>query len=138
MSESISAALDTTDKEVEEEYRSSEDEDFNPDAVATTTTAEDAESSESDSEVGRAPQHEADKKRKASRLGEENDDDGADLDFANSGDEATIRTAKRRRRKNKGQRKTGEDDDEDGDGNGYDEIGGEGGLVKTRAQRARE
>ncbi|KAI9802155.1 MAG: swr complex subunit [Piccolia ochrophora] len=100
----------------DEDYESSDDADFDPSA---TTAVDDAvSSSEDDDET--ATSKPTTKKRKVDRAGH---DDGADLDFDNSGDEATIR---------KGKRKRGAEAVEE------DEEGGEGGLVKTRAQRAKE
>jgi hypothetical protein len=93
----------------DEEYKSSEDEDFNPDAVEAPP--DDDLSSDEDE----APQpKKVSKKRKKAQI------DAEELD---SGDEATI-TELRKAKKPKA------DDDED--------SGGEGGLIKTRAQRRAE
>jgi hypothetical protein len=94
----------------DEEYKSSEDEDFNPEAVEAPPD-EDLSSDDQD-----APQQQkkVSKKRKKAQV------DAEELD---SGDEATI-TELRKAKKSKA------DDDED--------SGGEGGLIKTRAQRRAE
>lgn len=97
----------------EEEYKSSEDEDFNPDGLEAAQD-EDLSSSE-DEEVPQPKTKKAPKKRKKAQADAEEELD--------SGDEATI-TELRKSKK----RKT--DDDED--------SGGEGGLIKTRAQRKAE
>ena len=93
----------------DEEYKSSEDEDFNPDAVDAPP---DEDLSSDDDE---APQP-----KKVSRKRKKTQADAEELD---SGDEATI-TELRKAKKSKA------DDDED--------SGGEGGLIKTRAQRRAE
>ena len=93
----------------DDEYKSSEDEDFNPDAVEAPP--DDDLSSDEDE----APQpKKVSKKRKKAQT------DAEELD---SGDEATI-TELRKAKKSKAV------DDED--------SGGEGGLIKTRAQRRAE
>ncbi|CAD0106371.1 unnamed protein product [Aureobasidium uvarum] len=93
----------------DDEYKSSEDEDFNPDEV------EAAQDEDLSSDEDEAPQpKKASKKRKKAQT---------DADELDSGDEATI-TELRKAKKPKG------DDDED--------SGGEGGLIKTRAQRRAE
>ncbi|THZ75520.1 BCNT-domain-containing protein [Aureobasidium pullulans] len=97
----------------EEEYKSSEDEDFNPDGLEA---AQDEDLSSSEDEEALQPKtKKAPKKRKKAQVDAEEELD--------SGDEATI-TELRKSKK----RKT--DDDED--------SGGEGGLIKTRAQRKAE
>lgn len=93
----------------EEYYESEADEDFNPD-VAAKQKEEESSSSDEEGEDGKQGQK---KKRK-----EPDQDPG----FENSGDEATISKARKKRRK--------QPDDED--------EAGEGGLVKTRAQRKAE
>lgn len=101
----------------EEEYNTSEDEDFNPELAAKA----DAELSSSEDEAiagGKAS--------KRQRKGE------AELD---SGDEAMIQQldkAKRRKRKGKAP------DEDEGIIVFSDDEGGEGGLIKTRAQRQQE
>jgi predicted small lipoprotein YifL len=93
----------------DEEYKSSEDEDFNPDTVEAPPD-EDLSSDEDD-----APQQKkVSKKRKKAQT------DAQELD---SGDEATIIELRKAK-------KSKVDDDED--------SGGEGGLIKTRAQRRAE
>jgi len=98
--------------DAEDDYASSEDEDFNP--TTAEVDEEDVSSSSDDDDINDASR----KARKATKKRKQADD--GDLD---SGDEATIKEL-RRKKKRKG------DADED--------SGGEGGLVKTRAQRAAE
>jgi hypothetical protein len=101
---------DKSPTDPDEEYKSSEDEDFNPDAVDAPPD-EDLSSDEDD-----VPQQQ----KKVSKKRKKAQSDAEELD---SGDEATI-TELRRAKKAKA------DDDED--------SGGEGGLIKTRAQRRAE
>ncbi|KAG9191957.1 hypothetical protein G6011_10691 [Alternaria panax] len=103
----------------DDRYHESSDEDFNPDAVP----ALEASSSEDEDHVTiEPPQSKA--KRKAPA--------GQDLD---SGDEATIQAARRKRAKKRGNKGSKQDEDELIIS---DHEGGEGGLVKTRAQRRGE
>lgn len=99
--------------EEDEQYASSQDSDFAPDEapepVSDQSDAEDAE--------------EGEKKRKQSQPDGQAHDNGYD----NSGDEAIIAKGKKRRKRAE---EKGRPVDED--------EGGEGGLVKTRAQRAAE
>lgn len=97
----------------EEQYDSSADSDFAPDA------AKDQPSDQSDSDD--APEQPS-KKRKPAQAGTTVVDDGYD----NSGDETIIKKGEKRRKRARA--KGIEDDDEDG----------EGGLIKTRRQRAAE
>lgn len=98
---------------LEEEYNSASDEDFDP---SIRDQAADDGSSTSD-EGQRSTNYSSKKRRITPAIGDE---------FDNSGDDATIRKGKRKRRKGEAL------------GNLDDEAGGEGGLVKTRAQRAKE
>ncbi|KAI9829961.1 MAG: hypothetical protein M1819_005933 [Sarea resinae] len=100
----------------EEEYHSSEDEDFNPELAAAHVS-----DSSDDEDTAPSGKSSKPKKRKPTTAAEDEE-----IDFENSGDEATIRKGRRKKRKN------GNKADED------DEEGGEGGLIKTRAQRAVE
>lgn len=101
----------------QEPYASSEDSDFAPDTGAA------ADDSESDSEkVDTQPAAAAAVKPSKGLEG----DDAEDAGYDNSGDEAIIRKGARKRRK-------GKNDVVD-----EDEEGGEGGLIKTRRQRAAE
>ncbi|KAI9766884.1 MAG: swr complex subunit [Geoglossum simile] len=102
---------------------SEDDEDFNPDAIpsaAAESLLSDSDSDFSGNEV--TTKKPAGKKRKQANGGGE-----PEPEFA-SGDEATIRKGKRKKAKG-----AAADSDEDSDNQG-----GEGGLIKTRAQRARE
>ncbi|KAI9810748.1 MAG: swr complex subunit [Pycnora praestabilis] len=107
-----------TDRPTNEDYNSASDEDFDPTIAAKV---EDDISESSGDEDGNTPKTAKPQKRKVTTA------EDAELDFANSGDEATIRKGKRTKRK-----ADGEDADLD------EEDGGEGGLIKTRAQRAKE
>ncbi|KAF2274612.1 BCNT-domain-containing protein, partial [Westerdykella ornata] len=127
-------------------YHESSDEDFNP-AAAENAPSDDDDASTSDDNEEEAGKNNAaavkktqrGKKRKAAPFAEE--------EFA-SGDEVTIQAAAaaRKRRKNaakgkskgkgKGEEADGdEDEDEDLLSFSEDDEGGEGGLIKTRAQR---
>lgn len=98
----------------DEDYDSNEDEDFNPEA-APAADEDVSASSDSDDSDDNAPAAKKGKLKSAKRKAPDAVEE--DLD---SGDEATIKERKRKRRK-------GKDVDED--------SGGEGGLIKTRAQR---
>jgi len=104
---------------IEEKYDESADEDFNPDVAPV----EDTSSSEDEDHVTIEPTQ-----RRGKRKAPAEDD----LD---SGDEVTIQAARRKRSKKKG--KKGGKEDEDGF-IASDNEGGDGGLVKTRAQRRGE
>lgn len=105
----------------DEPYDSAEDEDFQLDDAGDESEV----SSASEGEGTTAP---ARKKRKA----DTGDQDAAELD---SGDEATIQKAKKKRRKAKKSKAKGADvDDDEVD---FDEEGGPGGFVRTRAMRSR-
>ena len=102
-------ALD--DDHDDHQYASSEDSDFAPnDAVDA--------SSDSGNEVTQKESH----KPQPGAV-----DDAGAADYDNSGDEAIIERGKKRRRRNKA-KGPGADDDDDA----------EGGLIKTRRQRAAE
>lgn len=94
----------------QEEYDENADEDFNPDKAAA-----DEDASSSEDEVAIAEPAKESKKRKTEATD--------DLD---SGDEATIREQKRKRKKKAAAQADAE------------ESGGEGGFVRTRAQRHAE
>ncbi|KAI1132946.1 bucentaur or craniofacial development-domain-containing protein [Nemania abortiva] len=102
---------------IDEDYASDDDSDFAP----TAAPAEDASESESDSEGDDGQPTIAAPKRK--RI----DADTAEGDLENSGDEAVIQKGKRRQKKVKRAHGDAEQDE-----------GGEGGLIKTRRQRAQE
>ncbi|KAF2431351.1 hypothetical protein EJ08DRAFT_184155 [Tothia fuscella] len=105
--------------EHDDDYKSAEDEDFNPEA-------QNAEPQDSSSEEDAAPKskHVKNQNRKRAR----HDDDVIDAEL-DSEDDKLIANAKKRRKK---QKKSGSE-------NGFsDESGGEGGLIKTRAQRRQE
>jgi hypothetical protein len=111
---------------VEADLDSSEDDDFNPGAIPPASDAEGL-SSDSDSDFGH--NEVTTKKPKGKKRKQANGGD-LDLELA-SGDEATIRKGKRRRQKKAKGAATDSDE-------ASDDQGGEGGLIKTRAQRARE
>jgi hypothetical protein len=100
---------------IDEDYASEDDSDFAPDAAPVEGELESESEADGDQLSSATP------KRKRP------DDDAAAEDFENSGDEAIIQKGKKRRKK---ARQT----DSDGDG----DEGGEGGLIKTRRQRAQE
>lgn len=100
----------------EDEYESSADEDFNPES-AEARQADQISSSDDDDD---AKTHNLTKRPLRGSTGQQDE-----LDFENSGDEATIQSGRRKKRK----RGTAVADEDEG---------GEGGLVKTRAQRRAE
>ncbi|KAK6505967.1 swr complex subunit [Arthrobotrys conoides] len=106
----------------DDEYHSSEDEDFNPDQQPTRNDGDNDESSYSESEEddNTKPARKT-SKRKAKDLPPPD----RDLVEDNSGDEAIMRGAREKRKKVE----TGDDDDNEGD---------EGPFIKTRSQKARE
>lgn len=98
----------------DEEYDSNDDEDFNPEAAPAAdddVSASSASDEEDETTTGAKKSKKKPTKRKAPEPTEE------ELD---SGDEATIKERKRKKRKGKERE---------------DDSGGEGGLIKTRAQR---
>ncbi|CAK7199962.1 swr complex subunit [Sporothrix eucalyptigena] len=105
----------------DENYASSEDSDFAPDAAPDAASAADSDSEdEAHDEAG----GETTKTQQARITASKRENPEAeDAGFENSGDEAIIGKGKKRRRK-------------DGDSDGED--GGVGGFVKTRNQRANE
>lgn len=118
-------AMEDTRLPSEDDYHSASDEDFNPDRPPAQHDSTASSSSDSDSEhVAPAPK----RKRREREPAAETDD----ANFENSGDEATIQSGRRgkKKRKTAGALKGGVDSDSD--------QGGEGGLVKTRAQRRAE
>jgi hypothetical protein len=96
------------------DYNSNEDEDFNPE-TAPAADEDVSASSDSDDEADNAPAAKKPKAKPNKRKTPDTIDEELD-----SGDEATIKERKRKRRK-------GKEAEED--------SGGEGGLIKTRAQR---
>jgi len=98
----------------EEDYASSEDEDFNPEATGAGEEDVSSSSEDEDTEGAKSETRKTAQKRKQDDLGE--------LD---SGDEE-VRVEQSKRKK----KRAGKADDED--------SGGEGGLIKTRAQRKAE
>ena len=103
----------------EEPYHSSSDEDFNPSALPA---ADDSSSSTSEDKVTLAITKSSQRKRKRKAP--------SPTDFG-SGDEATIQAARRWRNK----KRRGDRADNDEDILLSNDEGGEGGLIKTRAQR---
>jgi hypothetical protein len=101
---------------VDEKYHESSDEDFNPEVAPP----EEASSSEDEDHVTIEP---------TQRKGKRKAPADEDLD---SGDEVTIQAARKKRAKKKGKKGGKVDEDELIIS---DDEGGEGGLVKTRAQR---
>jgi hypothetical protein len=114
------AVLDLSEAEKEEEeenYHSASDEDFDP---TTAPTYDDVHAISSSDDEGEATAPKASSSSKRKHLAEQN---RSDLDFSNSGDEGIIKKGRRRAKKCGGQAHDDEDE------------GGEGGLIKTRAQR---
>lgn len=117
--------IEDTEIEDEQQYDEAADEDFNPeDGVGD----DDASSSEDEEEQKVDAPKRAGRKRKSEAINGELD----------SGDEATINERKSKKRRRKGETKgkpgataTGDDEDEE-------DSGGEGGLIRTRAQRLAE
>ncbi|KAL3419410.1 swr1-complex protein 5 [Phlyctema vagabunda] len=105
----------------DEEYASSEDSDFAPDAAPANVSEDSASESDGDDST---PVVTKPKKRKRTA-----DEEAEDLGIENSGDEAIIERGLKRQKKRgkKGKIRDIVEDD-----------GGEGGLVKTRSMRAQE
>jgi hypothetical protein len=103
----------------DEQYASSEDSDFAPDAAPAAADS-DMSDSEPDDAVAEADQSSKSAKAKDSKK------TAGDEGYDNSGDEAIIKKGERKSQRRKG--KDAMDEDE----------GGEGGLIKTRRQRAAE
>ncbi|KAF4991187.1 hypothetical protein FGRMN_7992 [Fusarium graminum] len=99
--------------EEDEQYASSEDSDFAPDD-APNQTSDHSDLEDEDDKAANKRSHPA------------GDEDAADAGYDNSGDETIIKRGEKRRKKThaKGVRE--------------DDEGGEGGLIKTRRQRAAE
>ena len=112
--------IEDVDIEPEEEYDEKADEDFNPEAADAD---EEVSSSSEDEE---APVGAKSKQTKKSPVKKRKSEAVDELD---SGDEATIQEQRKKRKKRrKGDTAQGEDED----------SGGDGGLIKTRAQRLAE
>ncbi|KAI1180343.1 bucentaur or craniofacial development-domain-containing protein [Nemania sp. FL0916] len=103
--------------EIDDEYASEDDSDFAPDAAPAEAGSE--LGSESESDDG----HPATAIPKRKRT----DVDATEGDLDNSGDEAILKKGKKRQRK--ARRNSGD---------AVEDEGGEGGLIKTRRQRAQE
>lgn len=99
--------------EEDEQYASSEDSDFSPDN-APQQTSDHSDLEDEDDKTTNKRSHPVD------------DEDAADAGYDNSGDEAIIKRGEKRRKKTHAK------------GVHEDDEGGEGGLVKTRRQRAAE
>ncbi|KAI0535207.1 bucentaur or craniofacial development-domain-containing protein [Xylaria digitata] len=103
----------------EDDYASGDDSDFAP----TAAVAEDGSGSESEPE----PELNGDQSTGVTPKRRRTDADTVEDDFENSGDETVIQKGIKRQRKAK---RT--------DGDAEEDEGGEGGLIKTRRQRAQE
>jgi hypothetical protein len=113
----------------DEDYASSEDSDFAPDAVpaANEDDSSDDEADIDELAIDTKAQPKANKKRKRG----DNDEEAEDVGYENSGDEEIIGEGVKERKKakkRKGKKSREELEDE----------GGEGGLIKTRSMRAQE
>ncbi|KAI0104175.1 bucentaur or craniofacial development-domain-containing protein [Nemania sp. FL0031] len=102
----------------DEDYASEDDSDFAPGAAPVEDASESEDESEED---GREPTSATPKRKRADV------DTTEENDLENSGDEAIIKKGKRRQKKVKGAH-----------GDAGEDEGGEGGLIKTRRQRAQE
>jgi len=107
----------------DEDYASSADSDFAPEAVIRAESSESSDEEPETNDTGNKKPKKA-KSKPTKRKRSDEDEDG-DVGFENSGDEGLIREGKKALKR---RRKKGEDSDD----------GGEGGLVKTRSQRAQE
>lgn len=107
----------------DDNYVSSEDDDFLPDAPAAEAASE-SEESEDEAETSIPEAKAAAKPKPKPKKGQ--DEEAEEIGFENSGDEAIIGKGLKKARKRKRRGKDEEDDDE----------GGEGGFVKTRRMRA--
>ena len=105
--------------DAEKDYHESSDDDFDPVAAP----ADDSASSSEDEDAATKP-------TKAKGKGKRKRKAPAD-DALDSGDEVTIDQV----RKHKAKKRKGQKDDDDDDLILSDDEGGEGGLIKTRAQR---
>ena len=103
----------------DQDYGSSEDSDFAPEAVPAEGSDE---SSDDESEPAEAAVKKGRPRPTKRKRGQ--DDEAEDAGFENSGDEAIIEKALKKKKK----KSKDADDDE----------GGEGGLIKTRSMRALE
>lgn len=112
--------IEDVEVEGEEEYDEGADEDFNPEAGRQEGDASSSSEDEEEQAPVKTPKSKG-RKRKSDELG--------DLD---SGDEATIQE-----RKNKSKKRRKDNEDE-GKWDREEDSGGEGGLIKTRAQRLAE
>jgi hypothetical protein len=117
----------SADPLIDEDYASEDDSDFTPDVVPAEGEGSDFDSeAEAEAVDGQVKGNKNSTTSKRRRTG--NDDTAGDVDFENSGDEAIVQKGKRRRKKTGGDDETGTPGHE----------GGEGGLIKTRSQRAQE
>lgn len=113
-------AIDKQEESEEEEYDENADEDFNPDAA-------DAEAEQSSSSDEGPEEKEPTKRGKKSKKRKpEHDAEGLNVEL-DSGDEATIQERKRKKRKKQDDTPAQDED-----------SGGEGGFIRTRAQRIAE
>lgn len=118
--------IEDTEIEDDQQYDEAADEDFDPDDGAA-----DEEASSSEEEQ---PEQKPDAPKKSGRKRKSEAIDG-ELD---SGDEATINERKNKKRRRKGELKSKTGAVTHGDDDNEADSGGEGGLIKTRAQRLAE
>ncbi|KAK3057546.1 swr complex subunit [Extremus antarcticus] len=119
--------IQDVDAEPEETYDENADEDFNPEADNDGPDNETSASSDDEDTTTTKAAAKPTKKRNAAKA-----DLDADLD---SGDEATIQAHKPKKRKRKHGKHIGA---QDAHASNDDDSAGEGGLIKTRAQRLAE
>ncbi|CAG9937705.1 unnamed protein product [Clonostachys rosea f. rosea IK726] len=111
----------------DEQYDSSADSDFAPENVQGADS--EASGSEDNGDDGKAAKARKDGESPRKKQRVANDGDAEDAGYDNSGDEAIIKKGEKKRAKAKSKAKTSNEDDDEG---------GEGGLIKTRHQRAAE
>ena len=123
------------DVDDEENYISSEDEDFNPETAAAAAAAatqaqasSDSEASDEDGTVIRVKSNQPKQRKQHS-----GDAEAEDLGFENSGDEGIIKVGAKEARRQQRKRKRR---DSNADGGGREDSGGDGGFVETRSMRA--
>jgi len=109
----------------DEDYASSEDSDFAPEEIPKLESSDSSDSEPETNDAGEKKQKKSNSKPKPAKRKRSGEDEDGDLGFENSGDEGLIRAGKKALKR---RRKKGEESDD----------GGEGGLVKTRSQRAQE
>ena len=104
-----------------EDYASEEDSDFAPEAAEAAEESSVSDDDDNEEEAGDAAEKPKPEKRKRTAV-----DEAEDAGYDNSGDEAIIKRGEKRQKKAKAKDVADEEET------------GEGGLIKTRSQRAVE